>query len=41
MIERLSAMSPRAKLILAVGLIILTPLAAWAGYYFGYWLGHN
>lgn len=41
MLERLGAMSPRAKLIMAVALIVLTPLAAWAGYNVGYWMGHN
>ena len=41
MIERLSAMSPRAKLILAVGLIILTPLVAWVAYNVGAWMGSH
>ena len=41
MIERLSAMSGRAKAMTAVALIVLTPLAVWAGYNVGYVLGHN
>ena len=41
MLERLNSMSDRAKLLMAVALILLTPLAGWIGYNFGYWMGHN
>ena len=41
MLERLNSMSDRAKLLMAVALIFLTPLAGWIGYNFGYWMGHN
>ena len=41
MLERLNSMSDRAKLLMAVALIVLTLLAAWCGYNFGYWMGHN
>ena len=40
-IKQLSALSTRAKLAMVIALTVVTPLAAWAGYNFGYWLGHN
>ena len=41
MIERLNALTPRAKMMMVIAIIVVTPLAAWAGYNFGAWLGRN
>ena len=41
MIKQLSALTPRAKMAMVIAIIVVTPLAAWAGYNFGAWLGHN
>ena len=41
MIERLNALTPRAKMAMVIAIIVVTPLATWAGYNFGAWLGRN
>ena len=41
MIERLNALTPRTKMMMVIAIIVVTPLAAWAGYNFGAWLGRN
>ena len=38
MIERLSTLSRRGKLLTLVALIVMIPLGGWIGYNLGYWM---
>ena len=41
MIERLGQLSPRAKTVLIIAIILVAPLAGWLGYRFGLFLGRH
>jgi hypothetical protein len=41
MLRRLNELSTRGKAIMTAVILVLTPVAIWAGYHAGYMLGHQ
>jgi hypothetical protein len=40
-LDKLNELSPRGKALLLAAIVVLTPLAGWLGYQFGFMLGSH